>query len=355
MKNQYRKFNIKSADLTPGDDYAMMREVLTRRFKRLVLDEAEAPAGVRPSGSDTCGVSTPDSGSTSVEHGVGPGGSDTLPHRAAAAAADRPARRQRAGLRRAAGGRRTPTARRGRRRDRGRRRSTPMPTGAGRTPASDEFPDAARPGADRRRSRPARRRAARCWRRSAFAGVAADRRRQGARPRCRPRAFPHSRPRPADDAGAARSRALFRAAAARRGAPLRHRHAPRQARQGDRRQPARRDRRHRPGAQARAAQAFRLGQGRVARRRRGSAGGRGHQRARWRRRSTISSTSGRSSRLPAGNADTGGSEQERDARATPPRRAASRRARLGRAGMCSRRPAPSLLAEPLHEADRSPA
>ena len=55
MKNQYRKFNIKAADLAPGDDYAMMREVLTRRFKRLVLDEAEAPVaeGVRPSGSDT--------------------------------------------------------------------------------------------------------------------------------------------------------------------------------------------------------------------------------------------------------------------------------------------------------------
>ena len=34
-KGQYRKFNIKSVDLTPGDDYAMMREVLTRRFKRL--------------------------------------------------------------------------------------------------------------------------------------------------------------------------------------------------------------------------------------------------------------------------------------------------------------------------------
>ncbi|SDO75077.1 Excinuclease ABC subunit C [Filomicrobium insigne] len=35
-KSQYRKFNIKSDTLTPGDDYAMMREVLTRRFKRLV-------------------------------------------------------------------------------------------------------------------------------------------------------------------------------------------------------------------------------------------------------------------------------------------------------------------------------
>ena len=46
VKNQYRKFNIKSSDLAPGDDYAMMREVLTRRFKRLMLDEAEAPGTV---------------------------------------------------------------------------------------------------------------------------------------------------------------------------------------------------------------------------------------------------------------------------------------------------------------------
>ena len=35
-KNQYRKFNIRSEDLTPGDDYGMMREVLQRRFKRLL-------------------------------------------------------------------------------------------------------------------------------------------------------------------------------------------------------------------------------------------------------------------------------------------------------------------------------
>ncbi len=35
-KNQYRKFNIRSEGLTPGDDYAMMREVLQRRFKRLL-------------------------------------------------------------------------------------------------------------------------------------------------------------------------------------------------------------------------------------------------------------------------------------------------------------------------------
>ncbi len=40
VKNQYRKFNIKSADIAPGDDYAMMREVLTRRFKRLMSEHA---------------------------------------------------------------------------------------------------------------------------------------------------------------------------------------------------------------------------------------------------------------------------------------------------------------------------
>jgi excinuclease ABC subunit C len=41
-KSAYRKFNMRSADLTPGDDFAMMREVLERRFKRLL---AEAPRG----------------------------------------------------------------------------------------------------------------------------------------------------------------------------------------------------------------------------------------------------------------------------------------------------------------------
>ncbi|SFV33931.1 excinuclease ABC subunit UvrC [Hyphomicrobium facile] len=46
VKGQYRKFNIKSPDTTPGDDYAMMREVLTRRFKRIaeaeVISEIES-------------------------------------------------------------------------------------------------------------------------------------------------------------------------------------------------------------------------------------------------------------------------------------------------------------------------
>ncbi len=38
-KDQYRKFNIKSADIAPGDDFGMMREVLIRRFKRLLNEK----------------------------------------------------------------------------------------------------------------------------------------------------------------------------------------------------------------------------------------------------------------------------------------------------------------------------
>jgi len=45
IKNQYRKFNIRSEGLTPGDDYAMMREVLQRRFKRLLTPSGETEAG----------------------------------------------------------------------------------------------------------------------------------------------------------------------------------------------------------------------------------------------------------------------------------------------------------------------
>ncbi|WP_430515417.1 excinuclease ABC subunit UvrC [Aureimonas ureilytica] len=41
-KNQYRKFNIKGTDITPGDDFGMMREVMTRRFSRLLKEHGDA-------------------------------------------------------------------------------------------------------------------------------------------------------------------------------------------------------------------------------------------------------------------------------------------------------------------------
>ena len=41
IKGQYRKFNIKNPDTAPGDDFAMMREVMARRFGRLMADDAE--------------------------------------------------------------------------------------------------------------------------------------------------------------------------------------------------------------------------------------------------------------------------------------------------------------------------
>ena len=48
MKNQYRKFNIRGEDLTPGDDFGMMKEVLTRRFKRLLKEDPDRSLGMWP-------------------------------------------------------------------------------------------------------------------------------------------------------------------------------------------------------------------------------------------------------------------------------------------------------------------
>ena len=48
MKNSYRKFNIKGDDLTPGDDFGMMKEVLTRRFKRLLKEDPDRDKGMWP-------------------------------------------------------------------------------------------------------------------------------------------------------------------------------------------------------------------------------------------------------------------------------------------------------------------
>ncbi|MEE1609663.1 excinuclease ABC subunit UvrC [Microvirga sp. CF3016] len=53
MKQHYRTFNMKSEDLKPGDDYGMMREMLQRRFARLVKEE--------PRGQEANGQSDDDS------------------------------------------------------------------------------------------------------------------------------------------------------------------------------------------------------------------------------------------------------------------------------------------------------
>ncbi|AUH32905.1 excinuclease ABC subunit UvrC [Paracoccus tegillarcae] len=41
IKSQYRKFNIKGTEITPGDDFGMMKEVLTRRFQRLLKEDPD--------------------------------------------------------------------------------------------------------------------------------------------------------------------------------------------------------------------------------------------------------------------------------------------------------------------------
>ncbi len=48
VKSQYRKFNIRGDELTPGDDFGMMKEVLKRRFKRLIAEDPEREKGMWP-------------------------------------------------------------------------------------------------------------------------------------------------------------------------------------------------------------------------------------------------------------------------------------------------------------------
>jgi len=48
LKSQYRKFNIRGDELTPGDDFGMMKEVLKRRFKRLIKEDPDRKEGHWP-------------------------------------------------------------------------------------------------------------------------------------------------------------------------------------------------------------------------------------------------------------------------------------------------------------------
>ena len=56
-KGQYRKFNMKASDLAPGDDYAMMTEMLTRRLSRLIKEEPRNPV---PEALDTAPEGEPE-------------------------------------------------------------------------------------------------------------------------------------------------------------------------------------------------------------------------------------------------------------------------------------------------------
>ena len=58
-KNSYRKFNIKDEELEPGDDYGMMREVMTRRFGRLKKEWEELNAPPVVEANDGAPVETP--------------------------------------------------------------------------------------------------------------------------------------------------------------------------------------------------------------------------------------------------------------------------------------------------------
>ena len=59
VKNQYRKFNIKSTDITPGDDFGMMKEVMTRRFSRLIKDEGIPDRSAPPAAVDAADLPFP--------------------------------------------------------------------------------------------------------------------------------------------------------------------------------------------------------------------------------------------------------------------------------------------------------
>ena len=48
VKAAYRKFNIRDKDLTPGDDFGMMREVMTRRFRRALQEDPGRQSGTWP-------------------------------------------------------------------------------------------------------------------------------------------------------------------------------------------------------------------------------------------------------------------------------------------------------------------
>ncbi len=76
QKNQYRKFNIRSAELTPGDDFAMMREVLERRFKRLMTESPRAMAPLDAQNEPLAPSPSPERGGSDCRRQSGEGSPD---------------------------------------------------------------------------------------------------------------------------------------------------------------------------------------------------------------------------------------------------------------------------------------
>ncbi|HEX4827145.1 MAG TPA: excinuclease ABC subunit UvrC, partial [Xanthobacteraceae bacterium] len=74
QKNQYRKFNIRAADLVPGDDFGMMREVLSRRFKRLMNEAPRPLPGTLPTSAQVLAMAPADAG---APIDIGDGDSDS--------------------------------------------------------------------------------------------------------------------------------------------------------------------------------------------------------------------------------------------------------------------------------------
>jgi len=76
QKNQYRKFNIRAADLVPGDDFGMMREVLSRRFKRLMNEAPRPLPGAPPTSAQLLAMAPADAG---APIDIGPDGDSESP------------------------------------------------------------------------------------------------------------------------------------------------------------------------------------------------------------------------------------------------------------------------------------
>jgi excinuclease ABC subunit C len=211
MKTHYRTFNMRSEELTPGDDYAMMREMLRRRFARLVK---EAPREPSPSLPDPHAEVQAEGEPRSTQDRSA---SCEGPLRGPPQDEDGGARRPELGRPRCLPG--LARSRPHRRRERAARGGEDRPPGGRR---------------DRGRAR---------------------RRRQGPRPRCRTGDLLFPRP-GADPSAAARPGLVLRTTPAGRGAPLRDRRPPGEAQARHDQKPARRDSRDRASAQARAPPAF---------------------------------------------------------------------------------------------------